>query len=50
MKCEDLKSKCECKECKNLSNCYCNYFKSDHMCYKCDWNGVVKYCPNKNES
>lgn len=48
MKCNDDK-KCICLTCENMKDCYCSYFKSNHMCDKCDWKGYVIHCPNKNK-
>ena len=47
MKCRRPESRCEYKDCKNMSNCYCNHFESNNMCDKCDWKGEVTYCSNK---
>lgn len=46
MKCTE-EGICECKNCNHMNNYYCDYFKSNHMCDKCDWKGPVMMCPNK---
>lgn len=50
MKCKEQDiNKCQCKTCQNMKDCYCDHFKSNHMCDKCDWKGSVTKCPNKNK-
>lgn len=46
-KCEDENGYCECKDCEHFHEGYCTYFDTDNMCYKCDWSGSVRMCPNK---
>lgn len=47
MKCRRPDSECKCLTCKYMNSCYCEWFKSDKMCEKCDYHGEVRSCSSE---